>query len=121
MVEVQELSRAEVIRAKRPAELYDALVDGGRARADTPGGDHEAEELDPGVGYRVGTGLPGHQLGPDDALVTIVEWSDFQCPYCQRSAPVIAGVHKKYGDAVRIVFRHYPMSFHKSAQLAAER
>jgi len=116
----QELARAEAARAKHPAELYDALVEDGRARADTQDADHDASELDPGSGYRVGTGLPGHQLGPDDALVTLIEWSDFQCPYCARSAPVVAAVHKKYGDQVRIVFRHYPMAFHRDAQLAAE-
>ncbi len=116
----EELARAEAARAKHPADLYDALVSEGRAVADTPGAEHEEQELDPSTGYRVGTGLPGHQLGPSDALVTIVEWSDFQCPYCQRSAPVIAAIHKKYPDTVRIVFRHYPMPFHKDAQLAAE-
>jgi protein-disulfide isomerase len=116
----QELARADAVRAKHPAELYDALVADGRARADTPDAEHEDSELDPGVGYRVGTGLPGHQLGPDDAPVTLIEWSDFECPYCAKSAPVIAGVRKKYGDAVRIVFRHDPMPFHRNAQLAAE-
>jgi protein-disulfide isomerase len=116
----EELARAEMMRAKHPADLYDALVADGRARADTADADHEAYDLDPAVGYSVGTGLPGHQLGPDDALVTLVEWSDFECPYCARSAPVIAGVHEKYGDAVRIVFRHYPMPFHRNAQVAAE-
>ena len=116
----QELARAEVVRVKHPSELYDALVADGRARADTPGAEHEESELDPGVGYRVGTGLPGHQLGPDDALVTLIEWTDFECQYCAKSAPVIEGVRKKYGDSLRIVFRHYPMPFHRNAQLAAE-
>jgi protein-disulfide isomerase len=52
----QELARAETVRAKHPAELYDALVADGRARADTADAEHDASELDPGVGYRVGTG-----------------------------------------------------------------
>lgn len=116
----EELARAEPVRGTHGDNLYDALVADGRAAADTPGAGHAEFELDPSQPYRVGTGLPGHQLGPDDALVTIVEWSDFECPYCQRNAPVLEAVRKKYGDAVRIVFRHYPMTFHRNAQLAAE-
>src|SRR5690606_9306965 len=94
----QELARAEPVRATKPADLYEALVGSGRAQADTPDVDHAEVELDPNTGYRVGVGLPGHQLGPDDAPVTIIEWSDFECPYCARNAPVLAHVRKKYGD-----------------------
>jgi protein-disulfide isomerase len=116
----EELARANKASAAKPADLYEALVAGGRPAADTPDAEHEHRELDPAQAYRVGLGLPGHQIGPEDALVTIVEWSDFECPYCARNAPVIAGVRKKYGDQVRVVFRHYPMPFHRSAMIAAE-
>ncbi len=116
----EELARADKLGASRPADLYDALVGAGKPAADTPGAGHPPFDLDPSAPYRVGVGLPGHQLGPDDALVTIVEWSDFECPYCARNARVMENVRAKYGDSVRIVFRHYPMSFHKNAQLAAE-
>ena len=112
----QELDRA----AATPGG-YDALVANGKLQADTP---PEAEvpdfELDPDTAYRVGLGLPGHQLGPDTAPVTVVVWSDFQCPYCKRSAPVVEKLREKYGDDVRIVFRHLAMQNHRLAQLAAE-
>jgi protein-disulfide isomerase len=116
----EELTRAERARASRAPDLYEALVAGGRTAADTPGAGHAAFDLDPNTAYRVGVGLPGHQLGPDDALVTIVEWSDFECPYCARNAPVLAAIRAKYGDSVRLVFRHYPMVNHRDAHLAAE-
>ncbi|HSD85908.1 MAG TPA: thioredoxin domain-containing protein, partial [Kofleriaceae bacterium] len=116
----EELGRAAAVRQTRPANLYDALVADGHTTADTPEVERDKTELDPGTAYRMGLGLPGHQLGPDDALVTIVEWSDFQCPYCQKEAPVLAHVREKYGDQVRIVYRHMPMAFHRDAMLAAE-
>ena len=117
----QELARATKVIATHPADLYAALVDAGHPTADGPTETNVAAyELDAAAIYRVGLGLPGHQLGPDDAPVTIVEWSDFQCPYCARQAPVLAHLRAKYGDAVRIVYRHLPMSFHRHAALAAE-
>jgi len=118
----EELARARAVAATHPkGDLYDALVADGRLAADAPADTmNENAELDPSTAYRVGLGLPGHQLGPDDALVTVVEWSDFQCPYCAREAPVLAHVRKKYGDQVRIVYRHMAMTFHRSAALAAE-
>jgi protein-disulfide isomerase len=111
----------ELARAKATTDpSYEALVGQGRPTADTPDADWQSPELDKHQTYRVGLGLSGHQLGPDDALVTLVVWSDFQCPYCARFAPVLAKVRAHYGANVRIVFRHLPMGFHKRAALAAE-
>ncbi len=117
----EELARATAVRATNPPDLYEAIVGDGKLAADAPPDSaNQSAELDPTTVYRVGLGLPGHQLGPDDAFVTIIEWSDFQCPYCSKEAPVLAHVRKKYGDQVRIIYRHMAMQFHRSAALAAE-
>ena len=62
----------------------------------------------------------GPSRGPTNAPVTIVEFSDFQCPYCGREAPVIERLMKEYDGRVRLVFRNYPLDFHPFAQKAAE-
>lgn len=59
-------------------------------------------------------------FGPEDAPFTIVEYSDFECPYCSQAAKTVTQLKEKYGDKVRFVFRQYPLPFHKNAQLAAE-
>jgi protein-disulfide isomerase len=59
-------------------------------------------------------------FGAPDAKVTIVEFSDFQCPFCSRAAEVTTKVKEKYGDKVRFVFRQFPLSFHQQAHGAAE-
>jgi protein-disulfide isomerase len=58
--------------------------------------------------------------GPKDAPVTIVEFSDFQCPFCSRVVPTISEIEKKYAGKVRLVFRQYPLPFHPNAPKAAE-
>jgi len=117
----QELVRATGVRAQHPADLYAALVADGKPTADAPAdANNENAELDPNTAYRVGLGLPGHQLGPDDALVTIVEFSDFQCPYCAKEAPVLEKLHQKYPKQTRIIYRHMAMSFHRNSSIAAE-
>lgn len=61
------------------------------------------------------------QLGPADALVTIVHYSDFQCPTCALLAPVLKQLRQEYPAEVRIVYRHYPLfDIHDKAVLAAE-
>jgi protein-disulfide isomerase len=58
--------------------------------------------------------------GPENAPVTIIEWSDFQCPYCSKVAPTLHEVMAKYPNKVRFAFRQFPLSFHPYAQKAAE-
>ncbi|MFT4625011.1 MAG: putative DsbA family dithiol-disulfide isomerase [Myxococcota bacterium] len=62
----------------------------------------------------------GARKGSASAPIQIVEFSDFQCPYCTRGAEVIDQVAKEYGDKVSVVFRHFPLPFHKEAGLAAQ-
>lgn len=58
--------------------------------------------------------------GPDDAKVTIIEFSDFQCPFSNRVQPTIEKILDKYPQEVRHVFKQHPLNIHKDAQLAAE-
>ena len=65
-------------------------------------------------------GLPTR--GPADAPVTIVEFSDFQCPYCSRGAATVEEILEKYEGDVKFVFKHFPLNFHpwaKPASIAA--
>lgn len=59
-------------------------------------------------------------FGPKDAKVHVVEFSDFECPYCARAASAITSLKKEYGDRVRFSYRHFPLSFHPAARPAAE-
>jgi Na+/H+ antiporter NhaA len=62
-----------------------------------------------------------HTRGPDDAPVTLVEYGDFQCPYCGQAESVIRELLSSFGDDVRYVWRHLPLTdVHNNAQLAAE-
>lgn len=57
--------------------------------------------------------------GKEDAAVTIVEFSDFQCPYCTRGAATVEQILEKYPDDVKFVFQHFPLNFHPWAKPAA--
>jgi protein-disulfide isomerase len=59
-------------------------------------------------------------VGPEDAAVTIVEFSDFECPFCSRAYETVNEVKELYGDDVKVVFKNFPLSFHDNAQKAAE-
>jgi protein-disulfide isomerase len=58
--------------------------------------------------------------GNKDARVTIVEFSDFQCPYCARLQPTLKQVLEAYPNDVKLVYKDYPLSFHKNARPAAK-
>lgn len=58
-------------------------------------------------------------FGGKDAKVTIVEFSDFQCPFCAKGAKVLKDLKKKYGNKIKVGFKQYPLPFHSQAKKAA--
>jgi len=76
--------------------------------------------LDPKAIYRVPVFEDDPWKGAKRPLVTIVLWSDFECPYCKYLACTMEEVLRKYPKTVRLVYRHHPLSFHKNAMPAAE-
>jgi protein-disulfide isomerase len=62
----------------------------------------------------------GASKGPADAPVEIIEFSDFQCPYCLSAHPTVKRLLDTYGDRVHFVYRHYPLPNHPNARPAAE-
>jgi len=62
-----------------------------------------------------------HIQGPSDAPVTLVEYGDYQCPYCGAAYPIIKEVQARMGDRLRFVFRNFPITTaHPQAEQAAE-
>src|SRR6266545_4761555 len=60
------------------------------------------------------------QRGPSDAWVTVVEFADFECPFCRSEEAVVADIESIYGRDLRLVFKHFPLtSIHPHAQAAA--
>jgi predicted DsbA family dithiol-disulfide isomerase len=71
--------------------------------------------------YRIGIEAAGPVRGKSNAPVTIVEFGDFQCPYCRRAEDTLTEVLAKYPDQVRLVFRNFPLeNIHDNAAIAAE-
>ncbi len=79
------------------------------APAPTPSGDVKA--VDPEV---------DNVRGDPDAVISVIEYSDFECPFCQRHHPTMAQLLEDYDGKINWVFRHFPLSFHPNAQKAAE-
>ena len=87
------------VRARQLGRTADQLID-------------LAEDVDP---------ARDHIRGAPDAPVTLVEYGDFECPYCGQAEPAIRELLAEWGDDLRYVFRHLPLSdVHPWAQLAAE-
>jgi protein-disulfide isomerase len=81
--------------------------------------DDEGDKEDTKTVFKVPVGS-SPILGNPNALVTIIEFSDFQCPFCSRVEPSLKAVREKYGDKVRLVWKNEPLPFHPAAGPAAE-
>ncbi len=103
--------------------IQETLADGGGAG---PGANARAgaarpePQRGPVPGQRAEIAIDGAATrGPADAPVTIVEYSDFQCPFCARVQPTLEQIEETYGDRVRRVFKHLPLRIHPDAPGAA--
>ncbi len=59
-------------------------------------------------------------FGPADAPLSVIEYSDFQCPFCAEYASILANLRETYGDRVKFVFRFFPLANHQYATIAAK-
>jgi protein-disulfide isomerase len=115
-------------KEKTETELKGLIADSLRQQREGARRSEYLRELRDRVGVRVFLEPPratvaeggGAAKGPKDAPVTIVEFSDFQCPYCARVGPAMKRLEETYGDRLRIVFRNYPLPIHPNAPKAAE-
>lgn len=84
-------------------------------------GEWEDITVDPFAGVMKKISLQGKPVkGPKDAKVTIVEYSDFQCPFCSRGYQTMENqVLKEYGDKVKFIYKNFPLSMHPWAEPAA--
>jgi protein-disulfide isomerase len=100
-------------------ELYASLTKNGLEKAAAPAPSPSAPaEANPTTVYKADiTGAPVR--GAKDALVTIVQFSDYQCPFCSRVEPTMDKVLEEYKGKVRVVWRDFPLSFHPNAMPAA--
>ncbi len=113
------LAREAIARGIPRSEIYDhVLAESARAIPEEPSDEEEPPELDESVTYAVPVdGSP--RLGPADAPVTIVAFSDFQCPFCSRVVPTLQALMERYPGRIRIFFRHHPLPVHPNAPRAA--
>jgi formate-nitrite transporter family protein len=66
-------------------------------------------------------GVQDHVAGPDDAPVTLVEYGDYECPYCGMAYPIVKAIQRELGSRLRFVFRNFPLAeMHPHARHAAE-
>ena len=66
-------------------------------------------------------GKRDHVAGPGDAAITLVEYGDFQCPYCRQAYPIVKQLREQLGTRLRFAFRNFPLTrIHPNAQHAAE-
>ncbi|WP_224249118.1 DsbA family protein [Hyalangium gracile] len=115
----EELTKAEgmVKSGIKPGQVYAAIIEKGQTRAAPP---QPAAREQPSGPRKVEAPVDAPSHGEKAAKVTIVMWSDFECPFCSRVEPTLTKVRETYGKDVRIVWRNQPLPFHQNAKPAAE-
>jgi len=105
-----EKANAALKKGVKPEKLYEVLV------AQNVQSAGQAEQQ---VAAKIEVGN-APVLGPKNAPVTIVEWSDFQCPFCGRVEPTLQQLREQYQGKIRFAWKNQPLSFHPNAMPAAE-
>jgi protein-disulfide isomerase len=123
----EELKKAEALVAKGTpkAKVYDAIMKNAQATVAAapaaPAGQAQAEPAGPDADTKVWKVEPGNapSRGPKNAAITMVVFSDFQCPFCGRIEPTLTKLEQDYPGKVRVVWKNFPLSFHQNAKPAA--
>jgi protein-disulfide isomerase len=119
-----ELVRADKLIAKGtpPGQVYAAFMKGAKASPTPPAAPaNQPPQKGPGAGtevYKVAVG-DAPTKGGKQPKVTIIAFSEFQCPFCSRVNPTLEQLVKDYGNDVSVSFRHNPLPFHNNAMIAA--
>ncbi len=112
-------AKAAIASGTKADKVYVKLSQENKAKNPTPQKREERPQEDDKTVWKVPVdGSPAK--GKADALVTVVIFSDYQCPFCSRVEPTLDEVEKTYGDKVRIVWKNNPLPFHPRAEPAAE-
>jgi protein-disulfide isomerase len=116
-----ELKRVEKLKAKGvPAKaVYATLMAGAKEKVEAPAPQQAAAQPDDTTVYKVPVTPADPAKGPADALVTLIIFSDYQCPFCSRVEPTISALTQKYGSDLRVVWKDNPLPFHNDATPAA--
>ena len=122
LIDAEKAEAEELVKAgSKRSEIYARIMKAAKTTRTAPPPEQRQRpgQPDPAVNYAVPTdGRP--QWGKADALVTIVEFSDFQCPFCSRVNPTLKQIKEQYANDVRIVFRQMPLHIHPQAKPAAK-
>lgn len=117
------VSIAQCVNESRPcktclpaAQFLAKQVQAGKAKKDREDAFHA--RFDAGKTKTLVTG-GSPEMGSPDAIVTIVEWADFECPFCRAFSPVLDELVHKYPTQVRLVYKFYPLSAHPHGEIAA--
>ncbi len=103
---------------QNPEEIFDIVIKGQELKRNKAIQEQREEELRVPIVVKYDKDRPVR--GNPDAEITIVEFSDFQCPHCAKANAVVEEVLEKYKDKVKLVFMHMPLSSHKLAMVAAK-
>ncbi len=118
---INELKDGQQVILKKIASLEKSVANLAVASKNKPAADNKKQQppqADPNKVYNIEIG-DSFTIGPKNAKVTIIKWTDFQWPHCARAVSLMDDIAKKYPNDVRIVIKNFPLSFHKQAKKAA--
>lgn len=110
---------------KNPAAFIEALQKAAKVAQEEMGKNRESEEkkkLEESFDKPLMAEIRSDESirGPKDAPLTLVEYSDFECPFCSKGYDTVVALMKKYEGKIRFIYKHLPLSFHEQAMITAQ-